>query len=83
MNNFIDFFVEVLLPTMLMIALFVAGVVGVIVTTSIVNAHWNCSQYAKTGITTKVMAGECYVLDNNKWVIFGAYIRNYNIKNVE
>lgn len=83
MNNFIDFVVECLLPVILIVAMLMIVVAGGAAAFSIANAHWNCSQYAKTGITTKVMAGECYVLDNNKWVIFGAYIRNYNIKNVE
>jgi hypothetical protein len=47
--------------------------IGSIFTISWANDKWTCSEYPGN---TKMIAGTCYIQENNKWITLSTYIHN-------
>lgn len=70
-----DFFVFIAILSAL-----ITSVIGSMFTITWANEKWHCSQYPGN---TKMIAGTCYIQENNKWITLSTYTHNVQDVNVQ
>lgn len=77
------FYEDVVLPIVSVVIIILGIILGLVGLNSL-NSEWNCSGWNKqTGETTKVISGECYVKNGDRWEIFGTYVKNHHVNITE
>lgn len=55
--------------------LVIVGFVGTIYGLCIINSAWNCSSIRKLdSVEARVVAGDCLVKENNRWILYHDYV---------